>query len=78
MTVSIKAARQNLATLIETARRGTPVTITKRGQEVAKLTGVKPIGCRGFPDLAEFRASLKSCPPDRTVTVSDLRRLERA
>lgn len=76
--VSCKQARQNFAQLIETARRGTPVTITRRGREVAKLTGIAPSHRPGLPDLAVFRAALKSCQRGRSVTIAHLRRAERA
>jgi len=76
-TVGIKNARQNLARLIETAQRGAPITITRRGKQVATLTGIAPAPAPKFPDLAAFRAALKSACRGRCVTVADLRRAER-
>jgi prevent-host-death family protein len=82
--VSIKEARQRFAELIETAQRGTPIAITRRGRKVAELTGVVPSSAKRLPDLAAFRASLKSAHQAKgggkgsRVTIEELRRAERA
>jgi prevent-host-death family protein len=76
-SVSVKEARQKFAQLVETARCGTPVTITRRGRKVARLTGVAQKK-GGLPDLTEFRASLKAGRKGRKTTIEDLRRAERA
>jgi antitoxin (DNA-binding transcriptional repressor) of toxin-antitoxin stability system len=54
------------------------VTITRRGQKVAKLTGVAQKKGAGLPDLTEFRASLKNGRKGHKITIEDLRRAERA
>jgi len=77
-SISVKEARRKFAQLIETARCGTPVTITRRGQKVAKLTGVAQKKGAGLPDLTEFRASLKNGRKGHKITIEDLRRAERA
>jgi prevent-host-death family protein len=75
-SATIKQAREKFAQIVETARRGTPVTITRRGRKVARITGLggkKSV----LPDLTEFRASLKSGRKKRKATIEDLRRAER-
>ena len=76
-TVSIKEARQKFAQLIESAGRGNPITITRRGRKVAELTAVSK-GARGrLPDMTAFRASLEKGRAGRRATIDDLRRAER-
>jgi prevent-host-death family protein len=77
-TVNIKQARQKFAQLVESARKGTPVTITRRGKKVAELTAVEGKSAKAMPDMAAFRASLKSGRNGRKTTIADLRRAERA
>jgi prevent-host-death family protein len=77
-TVSIKEARQKFAQLIESAQRGDSISITRRGQKVAELTGVAQGPRERLPDLAAFRASLKSGRAGQRTTIDDLRRNERA
>jgi prevent-host-death family protein len=75
--VNIKEARQKFAQLIESARRGTPIAITRRGKKVAQITGTREL--RGkLPDLAAFRAGLKGGRGKRETTIKDLRNNERA
>ena len=76
-TVSVKEARQKFARLVEAARRGSSVTITRRGKQVAKLTGVATRNQAKLPDLAAFRASLSAGRKGRATTVAELRRAER-
>ena len=76
-TVSVKEARQNFARLIEAARKGAAVTITRRGREVARITGIGGRQTGRLPDLTAFRASLKGGRKGRTTTIENLRRGER-
>jgi prevent-host-death family protein len=76
-TFTVKQAREKFARLVETARRGTPVTITRRGRQVATLTGIAQSKRSGLPDLTAFRASLPTTRKRRTTTIDDLRRAER-
>jgi prevent-host-death family protein len=62
-TVGIREARQNMTSLIEHVRKGYEVTITDRGKPVARLIGpAPPLSKHPFPDLSEFRKSLRVAP----------------
>jgi prevent-host-death family protein len=62
-TVGIREARQNITALIEHVRKGREVTITDRGKPVARLIGPAPVlNKKPFPDLSEFRKSLRVAP----------------
>jgi prevent-host-death family protein len=62
-TVGIREARQNITALIEHVRKGHEVTITDRGKPVARLIGPAPVlSKQPFPDLSEFRQSLRVAP----------------
>jgi prevent-host-death family protein len=76
-TVNVKEARRKFAQLVESARRGTNTTITRRGRKVAQLAGVPDIKSKGLPDMTAFRASLPRPRKGRTTTIEDLRRTER-
>jgi prevent-host-death family protein len=77
-TVSIKEARQKFAQLIESAGRGNPVSITRRGRKVATLSAVSNGIRMRLPDLTAFRASLQKGRAGRRATIENLRRSERA
>jgi prevent-host-death family protein len=56
--VSVKDARDNFRTYLDRAEAGEEIVITRRGKEVARL--VPPRREPGkFPDLTEFRNSIK-------------------
>ena len=56
--VSVKDARDNFRTYLDRAEAGEEIVITRRGKEVARL--VPPRRAPGkFPDLTEFRNSIK-------------------
>jgi|GEM_PF-2417002 len=57
--VSLKDARKHLGDWVGKAERGTPVTITRRGREVACLVPMTKKIRRPLPDLTLFRASIK-------------------
>jgi prevent-host-death family protein len=56
--VSVGEVRKNLRDLIERVEAGEEVVILRRGKEVARLVPPKREPKR-FPDLSEFRASIK-------------------
>jgi prevent-host-death family protein len=76
--ISVKEARQKFAQLIETAQRGTPITITRRGRKVAELIGAAGEVQGKLPDLTAFRSSLKGGRKGKRTTIDDLRQSERA
>ena len=56
--VSVREVRENLRAYLERAELGEEISILRRGKEVARL--VPPERKPGrFPDLTEFRASIK-------------------
>jgi prevent-host-death family protein len=57
--VNLKDARRRLSDLVTAAERGESVVITRRGKEVARLVPAMPKPLKRFPDLSEFRASIK-------------------
>jgi prevent-host-death family protein len=57
--VNIKDARRRLSDLVTAAERGESVVITRRGKEVARIVPPAPKPLKRFPDLSEFRASIK-------------------
>jgi prevent-host-death family protein len=61
-TAGIREVRQNITALLEQVKKGREVTITDRGRVVPAPPLRKP-----FPDMTEFRRSLKSF----TKSVSD-------
>jgi prevent-host-death family protein len=78
MTVNVKEARRKFSQLVDSAQSGTPVTITRRGKKVAKLTSASSTKSGGLPDLTAFRASLKADRKIKTATIQHLRNSERA
>ena len=58
-TISIKEARKTLGTLVEKARCGKPVVLTRRGRLVAQISKVssqRP----SLPSLRSFRSAIKA------------------
>ena len=56
--VNVREVRENLRAYLERAEAGEEISILRRGKEVARL--VPPERKPGrFPDLTEFRASIK-------------------
>lgn len=76
--VSLKEARKRLGNLVDAAERGETVVITRRGRKVAQLVPARPEKPRaGFPDLTEFRKSIKLKGKPMSETVIEMRREER-
>jgi prevent-host-death family protein len=57
-SVSIKEARRNLKTLFDRVQAGEVLVVTRRGKEVARIIPPKAYS-KQFPDLREFRASIR-------------------
>lgn len=76
-SISMKLARQRLGALVEAAQRGETVTITRRGQSIAKLDPVEPESRRRLPSLRHFRATLKRRGKSLRETVDQARSQER-
>jgi prevent-host-death family protein len=57
--VNARDARKKLSDLLTEAEHGKTVEITRRGQVVAQLVPPPPPQQAGFPDMTEFRNSIK-------------------
>ncbi len=55
---SVREVRENLRAYLERAEAGEEISILRRGKEVARLVPPERKAGR-FPDLTEFRASIK-------------------
>lgn len=56
--VSVKDARDNFRTYLDRAEAGEEIVITRRGKEVARIVPPRRQPTQ-FPDLTEFRKSIK-------------------
>ena len=67
-TVSVAEARRRFKALLDEVSSGHPVSVVRRGQEVARLLPPKPRRVR-LPALGSFRASIRVTgePLSRTV-----------
>ena len=67
-TVSVAEARRRFKALLDEVSSGHPVSVVRRGQEVARLLPPKPRRVR-LPALGTFRASIRVTgePLSRTV-----------
>ena len=67
-TVSVAEARRRFKALLDEVSSGLPVSVVRRGQEVARLLPPKPRRVR-LPPLGTFRASIHMTgePLSRTV-----------
>lgn len=77
--VNVREARKELSNLLTEAEKGQTVSITRRGQVVAQLVPPPPQQAGRFPDLTEFRKSIrpKSGAPSAAKLVRQLRDEER-
>jgi len=71
--ISVKEARSNLRALIDRVQAGEEITILRRGKQVARLVAPQPQPSP-FPDLSEFRASIKLKGEPASETAIRLRR----
>jgi len=76
-SMNVKNARQQFAKLVDSAERGRPVAITRRGKAVAQIAPIPPAKRPRLPDLTEFRASLGKPPRKSAATIRHLREQER-
>ena len=75
--VSLKEARRRLGHLVTAAEHGESVVITRRGKTVARIVPAVQKRRRGFPDLTEFRKSIKIKGRSLTDELLAMRREER-
>jgi prevent-host-death family protein len=72
--VSLKEARKRLGVLVRAAARGESVVITVHGTEAAQIGPIQRKRLRRFPDLTEFRKSIKLQGKPMSETVIEMRR----
>jgi len=75
--VNLKEARRRLGDLVSAAERGESVIITRRGREVARIAPLERRPLTPFPDLTEFRKSIKIKGRSMTDELLAMRREER-
>ena len=68
MEVNVKEARSKISALLDRAQQGEQITITRRGQRIARLVPIAGSQA-GLPDLSAFRESIaiQGKPLSRTV-----------
>ena len=76
-SVSMKEARERLSDLVRAAEHGEITVITRRGKRVARIMPTLEKPLTGFPDLTEFRKSIKLKGKPMSKTVIEMRREER-
>ena len=59
MEISVREARRNFSTLLESAEQGEEITILKRGKEVARIVPPKDKQ-KKLPSMKAFRATIKA------------------
>lgn len=75
-TRSVKEVRSHLSEVIHAAESGESTTITRYGQPVARIVPVqkdRPV----FPDMSEFRGSIKPRGKTLSDTLREMREEER-
>jgi len=75
--VSMKEARERLSELVRAAEHGESTVITRRGKTVALIAPIEKKPLKRFPDLTEFRKSIKIKGRSMTEELLAMRREER-
>uniref|UniRef100_A0A7C4RRH7 Antitoxin n=1 Tax=Desulfatirhabdium butyrativorans TaxID=340467 RepID=A0A7C4RRH7_9BACT len=76
MEVSVKQARNSIATLLDLTQKGEEILILRRGKKVARLVSIVNSEKR-LPDLSDFRASIVVGGDSLSQAVIDSRNMER-
>jgi prevent-host-death family protein len=74
--ISVKEARSNLRTLLDQARAGEEVVISRRGKDIARIVPPAHRGLR-LPDLSDLRASIRIGGEAMSSLVARTRKEER-
>jgi prevent-host-death family protein len=76
--LTVKQVRERLSQVVNNAEQGGETVITRYGKPVARIVPIEQERPE-FPDLTEFRASIKIKPGEATLTdtLLDMRREER-
>jgi prevent-host-death family protein len=72
--VNLKEARARLSDLVRAAEHSESVVITRRGKAVARIAPVEKKTAKRFPDLTDFRNSIKVRGKPLSQVVIDRRR----
>lgn len=75
-TLTVKDIRQHLSEAISNAESGEETVITRYGRPIAKLVPIETEQ-RRFPDMSEFRKSIKLKGKPLSQTVIEMRNEER-
>jgi prevent-host-death family protein len=75
-SVSVAEARRRFKALLDEVSSGHPVSVVRRGQEVARLVPPRPKRLR-LPDLSPFRASIRVKGEPLSQTIVRARRAAR-
>lgn len=75
--INLKEARRTLPKLIEQARSGEEIQITRRGKGVARLVSLAPEKPARLPSLAQFRESITAKGPALSQVVVEQRQKDR-
>ena len=75
-TLSVREVRRQLSEVIREAEAGDSTVITRYGTPIAQVTPIRKERPR-FPDLTEFRASIKIRGKALSQVVRDMRAEER-
>ena len=75
--VNMREARRRFSEIVNAAEHGKSTVITRRGQQVARVEPVRPSKRKPFPDLTEFRASIKVKGKPLSQVVIDQRKESR-
>lgn len=76
-SVTSRQARATLSDLLNEVEHGGTVSITRRGKEVARLVPPDSLGDTAFPDLTDFRNSIKVKGKPTSEVVVEMRDEER-
>lgn len=76
-TITAREARKTLSTLLTEAENGHVISITRRGHEVARLVPPDMAEDINFPDMSEFRNSIKVKGKPTSEVLVDMRNEER-
>ncbi len=76
-TITTREARRTLSSLLNEAEHGSVISITRRGQEVARLVPPDSVEKNRFPDMTEFRNSIKVKGKPTSQVVVEMRDKER-
>ena len=76
-TVTAREARKIFSSLLDETEHGVVVSITRRGREVARLVPPETVESGEFPDMTEFRDSIKVKGTPTSQVVVEMRNEER-